>query len=1389
MSESIKYPRAGQVLGRIIDNSIYQANFANTFIPDERAFLNPRFPASTADRSESSDSEDPSFPDATYPHELVGGSHNAYPLGFAAQGGAGQGSERVGEWYGKDRRKLCVNKRFQNIVRDFESKYNKGTFEGFDGSLEQLNEFREVLRSALEAIGLEDKLVGLEPDDSIYNIHGKCSINNQRDIWYAPRFVLNNAQNENEGVDVFPGFDHYLRLLGGGYGILKGSGPRVDRFVTRKESIGIEWSSPQSAWKLLKEDAELKTKTIPDRFEDLPKNPLMYPSKDMTDGLRDKFKTVLQAAVDKFRRSYGLMKKTTETRRIRQVLANIRVDAEKAAVVLNEIFTRFVNHGKYASKNQEEAYNEFRNLFSAVSEYRAFVIVQLSAYEILFARGEEGLAQLVAAEDGYLLSLILQEQCWYELDNYRSKEVLAKTEHMDVVIRRMRLRKGLDKYWAMRRQKNAEHLKNWSENAGATVTEEEEKHKEQQRLYKEEEKKERVRRRERTHKRRELHKSQNRPPVQEPVETPDSKQSSSRASKATSTQQVAAQARDIVVGHLQEVRRHYEAEVDEVVKKNDALDESDPGNFADIHANNEAIQAGNNLIQALELKIAEALSSNGKSSGAGTLQTLPDLQMAFSNTKTIPLPKNLPTNITSYAPGNLPGNHPNVGIPRVLIGANGRDFGMDPLQSNTGDDTEETDADEGSGDPTDQGESYDEEPSGGDSTNVDQDQDQGQGDDSGVEITNFFGGISVPEHSLKKPEQPKEQPKNKAELDPWDALEVPEEYNTWLHEQFPSSRDRRAQWIRVFSHTWPKLESREFNPPIAGWTYETFRERERPTHPDRKVEVYMNEFVKAQVLKIKAEGTGWTVAAIKDGWNILKPKVKRHFHDYMIAIARFFNNLREFEDEPVKPAYLQEQEAHMKKPPPKKRPYDPRKPQVPGSRTGPSPIPPPGAKTPPPVPQTRAWNTKELEHLKFEEFYNTLPEEQRKLIPVNEAKASARIIRGTIGKIGAKYAKPLAPPKISPIPNTYLSKIQPPTPPKRPREQPSGQSKRQKVEDKPGHPKQWTWSQWDENKGNYERFVNALPPTERDDALDSYHEWREDALDRLMKEHDAKASEAPAIEIIPPSPEKKSTGAAPVASKAGKSEKPVTQKPKSSLEGGLFGPGWSPPPHVQKLLDTKQQQQPKGVELLYLKNVPFEPVKPKATSSKPIVQGQPLSSIPKVPIVPTKKAPGQSALIQELTAPAGKPRPTWGNDPAKTVKPPPKGMGASAATRGRGGLTRPIRAARSPSFSHVINTHTSGVTSKKGPADERVSNVKAQPGAKKAEDDLEAIPGSNGWPDLQYVLQAYFRAYIAHHVLRQRGMSKPGEDRRWVKDEKEIPGYPVPIHGSRRINEYGVAIL
>ncbi|KAI2617560.1 hypothetical protein GGS26DRAFT_406373 [Hypomontagnella submonticulosa] len=130
--------------------------------------------------------------------------------------------------------------------------------------------------------------------------------------------------------------------------------------------------------------------------------------------------------------------------------------------------------------------------------------------------------------------------------------------------------------------------------------------------------------------------------------------------------------------HLQRLElmlKKYKEELQKSRAANEALDEGDLADHQQIYINNINIMAKNSMIWSLDEEIANAKAGNGKpieeqgiGKGAEKGFTMPPKEVIYKDLKRIRTSYDLPTNITSLSPGNMPGERPHPGLPRVIVG-------------------------------------------------------------------------------------------------------------------------------------------------------------------------------------------------------------------------------------------------------------------------------------------------------------------------------------------------------------------------------------------------------------------------------------------------------------------------------------------------------------------------------------------------------------------------------------------------------------------------------------------------------------------------------------------------------------------------------------------------
>ncbi|KAI5866636.1 hypothetical protein GGS23DRAFT_615193 [Durotheca rogersii] len=125
---------------------------------------------------------------------------------------------------------------------------------------------------------------------------------------------------------------------------------------------------------------------------------------------------------------------------------------------------------------------------------------------------------------------------------------------------------------------------------------------------------------------------------------------------------------------LESTRDKYLEALDRAKKRNRYLDAGNPSEYQQIQLNNVDILSKNQMIWQLDTEIHNLRSVNpledrNVGRGADMRYSVPPPHEYWDGTTTLEERKDLPTDITSLAPGPLPGDHPRPGLSRVLVGA------------------------------------------------------------------------------------------------------------------------------------------------------------------------------------------------------------------------------------------------------------------------------------------------------------------------------------------------------------------------------------------------------------------------------------------------------------------------------------------------------------------------------------------------------------------------------------------------------------------------------------------------------------------------------------------------------------------------------------------------
>ncbi|KAI1799857.1 hypothetical protein F4811DRAFT_541917 [Daldinia bambusicola] len=607
----------------------------------------------------------------------------------------------AGVWYGQHHEKLSINRQFEAIIRECEDYYKARP--GFDGTADQTKRLRTFIQRALDAINMGQHLLA-------------CTAPIAQDE-PAPRYVsatwtdlpYEQAGIGKEGKDK-PSFNNVRSKMGGGivpvrggapdssaFGSLRGGAtptPSDAAFSSRrsrnlKRRFDLQWTRPRQTWGGAQVNSTLDKSDLPDKLDDLQtKGPLMYPSSDLDEAVRARLSNRLKAVIATNSAQYESAKTVTDANLIRSTILSFervvdlgRVNGE--AFLKDFVSKQVSGRSRFQFVNPTSGTERFIGALADAFNVTIGHIIIVFLYNKLLELENDGIAELIQAEIEFLQSLRRQEELWGEFDLFQISWMPIGENDRDVVARRVRLRRELDGYWAALIAQFNQALVKFNDQGWAAFPEQNYTHK---------------------HAIGGLT-----PPLtsplgedirpqpgddsgpdsgedainqpggvlpEEPTDPDDISESDVFPPKTTTTPLSGTSSREGIkksVDVLSRLRSGYTLSLQEYIDANDELDGGDPGDAPRITANNQQIMSYNKLIWDLDTEIANLRGRKPmKSLGASTKNVisapLPAWEL-YKYTKRFEGQKDLPGDIRSLAPGNLPGDHPAPGIPRVVVGA------------------------------------------------------------------------------------------------------------------------------------------------------------------------------------------------------------------------------------------------------------------------------------------------------------------------------------------------------------------------------------------------------------------------------------------------------------------------------------------------------------------------------------------------------------------------------------------------------------------------------------------------------------------------------------------------------------------------------------------------
>ncbi|KAI1143035.1 hypothetical protein F5Y05DRAFT_420849 [Hypoxylon sp. FL0543] len=451
--------------------------FGNSYTGEPSARTNWAAPAPIQDpfyeyfssESYTGDSDEVSLIDYGYPTEQAGDWEDIdYPL--AATGRAvrtprkrrrNHGDEvQVGEWYGPNDEKLCVNQRFRDIVQECERYFRENP--GFHGTPQETKILHDFLKKALRAINLSDKLSTIVTMDSLHSPVEATRL-------VSPGWLNPAHEDADETVNDNIGWNDVKAKLRGysnkprPFGQLRGGAAPEERGPERREyfknlrrRIQAWFTDHRVSWDALEKDATMPQQELPPTFERLPwpKGPLMYPNDDMGADVRKKHAEDFEVALGDHSQIYASAKDTRTNAVFESKKGKVMSRIETARLSIEKFLVDHIRKNadgkeRFLFESKTAGNEAFRKVLTEAFILRMCHLIKLTITSLQLDKNfaKVTIDTLMQEEILYARALIMHEEVWIEYDNFRRFFWLSNNESADNTNARIALRKELILWW------------------------------------------------------------------------------------------------------------------------------------------------------------------------------------------------------------------------------------------------------------------------------------------------------------------------------------------------------------------------------------------------------------------------------------------------------------------------------------------------------------------------------------------------------------------------------------------------------------------------------------------------------------------------------------------------------------------------------------------------------------------------------------------------------------------------------------------------------------------------------------------------------------------------------------------------------------------------------
>ncbi|KAI0136018.1 hypothetical protein F4776DRAFT_116426 [Hypoxylon sp. NC0597] len=803
-----------------------------------------------------------------------------------------------------------------------------------------------------------------------------------------------------------------------------------------------------------------------------------------------------------------------------------------------------------------------------------------------------------------------------------------------------------------------------------------------------------------------------------------------------------ALAQEYILDFLRKTRELQTDALEKTRKANDELDPEDPGDHQAIQTNNINIMSSNQQLWQLDVAIENAqgrdwLEEEGMKFAMKHKYKVAPAHEYWRDTMRIQGRKDLPTSITSYAPGNMPGHHPLPGLPRVLIGAV-PNFGGEPLRPDEDENAKET---------------------------------KGPRKVEGIDI---MAGVDRPKKQPKvEPQQPTApQPPTTAPqpptivpqpptIVPQPPTTIPRPPDIVFQQSKPAAPKPAAPKPAAPKPAAPKPAAPKPptitapRPPVIVVQPPTETLQRQPKTPEPSTPIVPQQPTASQIPSDARIGNWfkrWDSFTYEEYLNTLREhekldearvqsnfKAMKEFARRYIETHGLIDRAETGERDPQPHDVVLKPEVPVPTPS-----WDPRKPSSGPSRT---------QWDPPSGPiQHRPWSFRDITDLTFDAYFNSLSAEEK--ADINSARENFNAIKRMWADMQAAHEGIGAVTPKTPVGSEYMNK----------------------------HPQLWTWEEWQDFGGDFDAYKRTMSERGQrvpEGARKEFASWRDKAQGKPTPQEPPTFQESPQDDDDNMFEEIEDVGDD-YDDSSDDDYVRFTSAPRKTTgppDSHPTGPTTTPTPvfSVDETIST-----PITTTGFPIGKTRPNPLFPVDTTPMPLFPQRETKPNPLFPVGETKPNPLFPLGNTKPTPlfPAGKPTPLFPATDKTRPNPLPTIAEASeispTATSNKSKRRSPPDAADEPPSKKAKGNKPAPSVEETIVSPRAPVEPPTQPPTAPAPDrgEMDVDPNSDGWPSLKYLICSYRTAHLAEQALGQR----PAAGAHYAAPLSQgQPGYPVPL--------------